>query len=338
MQADRGIGTALHFMGSLSPKAQFQLEQATSSYRSRSNAVPCSCGGDLILGWCDFLGYLARNLWYLGYPDQAIKRAGISLELAQKLDHPFSLAFVCVAMRDISLVSSRAPTFPEICKARPAILPVQGRFPITALTGMVVVCSGLGPLLCSEKPMRELPGCSKGSGNHWQAEGYGISHLRSFPAGQAGGTMKRLVSFDNGLRLVEEALAPVMERTEERNFNAEWHTDSKASFYGQAARSSEAEASFRQAIEVARHQEARSLELRATLSLARLLQKEGRSEEAKQLLSEIYGWFTEGFDTPDLKDAKALLEELGKEGFEESGVGGSSEKKMTRMGGNGEAE
>ncbi len=77
-----------------------------------------------------------------------------------------------------------------------------------------------------------------------------------------------------------------------------------------SGRTSEAEASFRQAIEVARRQEAKSWELRATISLSRLLQKEGRSAEARQLLSEIYGWFTEGFDTPDLKEAKALLEEL----------------------------
>jgi predicted ATPase len=72
----------------------------------------------------------------------------------------------------------------------------------------------------------------------------------------------------------------------------------------------EAEACFRQAIAVARGQESKSWELRATLSLSRLLQKDGRSEEARQLLSEIYGWFTEGFDTPDLQEARALLEEL----------------------------
>jgi len=73
---------------------------------------------------------------------------------------------------------------------------------------------------------------------------------------------------------------------------------------------SEAKACFREAIEVARRQQAKSWELRATLSLARLLQKERRSEEARQLLSEIYGRFTEGFDTPDLQEAKVLLEEL----------------------------
>ena len=72
----------------------------------------------------------------------------------------------------------------------------------------------------------------------------------------------------------------------------------------------EAEACFLKAIEIARQQQAKSLELRAVMSLARLWQQRGKREEARQMLAEIYGWFTEGFDTADLKEAKALLEEL----------------------------
>lgn len=72
----------------------------------------------------------------------------------------------------------------------------------------------------------------------------------------------------------------------------------------------EAETCFRQAVDIARQQSAKSLELRAVMSLSRLLQKQRKQEEARQILAEIYGWFTEGFDTTDLKEAKALLEEL----------------------------
>ncbi len=72
----------------------------------------------------------------------------------------------------------------------------------------------------------------------------------------------------------------------------------------------EAERCFRRAIEIAVRQQARSWELRATTSLARLLAKQGRRNEARPMLAEIYNWFTEGFDTADLKDAKSLLEEL----------------------------
>jgi adenylate cyclase len=71
-----------------------------------------------------------------------------------------------------------------------------------------------------------------------------------------------------------------------------------------------AEQCFRTAIQIARQQNARSPELRATTSLARLLDKRGRRDEARAMLAEIYGWFTEGFDTADLKEAKALLNEL----------------------------
>jgi predicted ATPase len=72
----------------------------------------------------------------------------------------------------------------------------------------------------------------------------------------------------------------------------------------------EAEASLHKAIAVARRQQAKSWELRATTSLARLWREQGRTDEARQMLAEIYGWFTEDFDTPDLREAKALLEEL----------------------------
>jgi len=73
----------------------------------------------------------------------------------------------------------------------------------------------------------------------------------------------------------------------------------------------EAEACFRKAIEIARRQQAKSLELRAVASLSRLWQKQGKKKEARRMLAKIYGWFTEGFDTVDLQEAKALLEELG---------------------------
>jgi tetratricopeptide (TPR) repeat protein len=81
-------------------------------------------------------------------------------------------------------------------------------------------------------------------------------------------------------------------------------------FKSQVPRSPEAEECFNKAIEIARKQQAKSLELRAVMSLSRLWQQQGKQDEARKLLAEIYSWFTEGFDTADLKEAKALLEEL----------------------------
>ena len=73
----------------------------------------------------------------------------------------------------------------------------------------------------------------------------------------------------------------------------------------------EAEACFQQALDIARRQQAKSLELRAAISLSRLWQQQGKRAEAYEMLTPIYGWFTEGFDTADLQEAKTLLEELG---------------------------
>ena len=113
---------------------------------------------------------------------------------------------------------------------------------------------------------------------------------------------------EEGLAVVSEGLASA-EKTGERFWEAQLH-HVKGMLLLMQGDEAEAEASFHKAIEVARRQQAKSWELRATVSLCRLWQEQGRIDEARQMLTEIYGWFTEGFDTSDLKDARALLEEL----------------------------
>jgi predicted ATPase len=80
---------------------------------------------------------------------------------------------------------------------------------------------------------------------------------------------------------------------------------------GSSQAEAEAEACFLKAIDIARKQQAKSLELRAVMSLSRLWQQQGKTTEARQMLADIYNWFTEGFDTKDLQEAKALLDKLG---------------------------
>jgi adenylate cyclase len=115
--------------------------------------------------------------------------------------------------------------------------------------------------------------------------------------------------FEAGLTTIEEALAAVY-ISGDRCVEAEIHrlTGQLSLAVGRTA--DEAELAFQQALQVARQQKARSLELRAAVSLSRLWQQQGRIAEAQQLLAEIYHWFTEGFDTADLQEAKALLDEL----------------------------
>jgi predicted ATPase len=113
-----------------------------------------------------------------------------------------------------------------------------------------------------------------------------------------------------GLEALAEARA-LADKTGERFWVAEIHrVYGELSLRVAEAETGVAEESFLNAIEIARQQSAKSLELRATTSLARLLDKQGRRDEGRRMLAEIYGWFTEGFDTADLKEAKALLEEL----------------------------
>ncbi len=115
---------------------------------------------------------------------------------------------------------------------------------------------------------------------------------------------------EDGLQALAEAQARV-EQHKERWWEAEIQRLRGVLRLRQAgAPQAEAETCFRQALDVARRQEAKSLELRAAMSLARLWQHQGKRTEARKLLAPIYNWFTEGFDTADLQEAKALLEEL----------------------------
>jgi predicted ATPase len=115
---------------------------------------------------------------------------------------------------------------------------------------------------------------------------------------------------DEGLNALTEALA-IADEHENRHYEAETHRLKGELLLKQdASNAEEAQNCFERAVEIARRQCAKSLELRATMSLARLLAKNGRRDEARPMHAEIYNWFTEGFDTADLKDAKALLDEL----------------------------
>jgi predicted ATPase len=123
---------------------------------------------------------------------------------------------------------------------------------------------------------------------------------------------------DSGLAVLEEALT-LVEKTGERYYEAELHRQRGELLLLCAAKSHpaqdsqnqhDAEACLQHALDVARQQQAKSLELRAAMSLSRLWQRQSKRQEAYDLLAPIYGWFTEGFDTADLQEAKTLLQEL----------------------------
>jgi predicted ATPase len=109
--------------------------------------------------------------------------------------------------------------------------------------------------------------------------------------------------------VIEEAF-PTAKKCDEHCYEAELHRIKGELLLHSTEDRAEVAAHFRRAIDVTRRQEAKLFEIRATMSVSRLLREDGKREEAREMLSGIYGWFTEGFDTRDLKEAKALLEEL----------------------------
>jgi predicted ATPase len=120
----------------------------------------------------------------------------------------------------------------------------------------------------------------------------------------------KLGQLEEGLRVLVEASSTI-DNTGECYWEAELHRcKGELLLMPQGQKVGEAEACFRKALDIAHRQQAKSLELRAAMSLSRLWQQQGKQEEAHQLLADIYGWFTEGFDTADLQEAKLLLEEL----------------------------
>jgi predicted ATPase len=142
----------------------------------------------------------------------------------------------------------------------------------------------------------------------WQASGV-ETHVPDFLASIAE-IYGNCGQIQEGLQTITKALN-LIKKTEERWWEAEiYRLKGELLILESADNQSDAESCFNQALDVSRRQQAKSLELRATMSLSRLWQYQGKKEEARRLLSKIYGWFIEGFDTADLKDAKALLDEL----------------------------
>jgi len=146
----------------------------------------------------------------------------------------------------------------------------------------------------------------------------GITALRSTGAtlwlpwhlSNLGWAYAKLGQFDDAWRCIGEAMA-AMETTKERWCEADIHrTAGEIALMSPEPDAAKAEAYFDRALAVARAQQAKSWELRAATSMARLWRDQGKRDEARNLLAPVYGWFTEGFETLDLKEAKALLDEL----------------------------
>jgi predicted ATPase len=247
------------------------------------------------------LSWASWASWFLGYPDQALKQSKETLSLAQELSNPAALAFaqgVASLFHVLRRDFQKAQEFAESCN----YLASEHKFP----HWLTVMGFMRGYLQVEQGQTQEGICQMRRSLTTYQAiEAEDIRSLMLALLAEAHGKAGQI---QEGLAELTEGLAFVG-GTRERFYEAETHR-LQGELLLMQGNEAEAEASFDRAIEVARRQQAKSWELRATVSLCRLWQKQGRPEEARQRLAEIYGWFTEGFDTPDLKEVEALLEEL----------------------------
>jgi DNA-binding SARP family transcriptional activator/predicted ATPase len=293
------LGFALFSLGDYAT-ARVHLQQVISFYEPQRHHQPLVRlrGSD---AGPSALAYDACCLWCLGYPEQALKRSREALSLARELDHPFTLADAvsfagCLfdeMRRDAQALKDAAEELMRLSSDKlPSWSSTVRCFRGEAAAMLGQVSKGIAQIQEGMSAME-----SAGVRCHLSGTLRALAEAQA-KAGQPG----------VGLATLAEALVFV-EQTDQRLWEAELHR-LQAELLLMQGDAAGAEASLHKAVEVARRQQAKSWELRAAIGLARLWQEQGRMHKARQMLAEIYDWFTEGFDTPDLQEAKALLEEL----------------------------
>jgi predicted ATPase len=295
LEAHIHLGLTLTFLGEYA-LARTHLEQG------RALTVARVLRPSIIVPEVACLIYAVPTLWCLGYPAQALRRSQDAL--AQALVHPYSLAmarhfaaFLHYLRRDAAAVQVEADAL--------LALATTHAFPYWAVAGQVWRGWALAMQGTGEAGVAQL--------RQELATTEALEHALARPAwllllAEAAGHVGQVAA---GLRWLAEALT-AFETTGRGDLLAEAYRLQGTLLVRQVVPDvAQAEACFHQALTLARRQQAKSWELRAAVSLSRLWQQQGKQAEASNLLAPIYGWFTEGFDTADLQEAQALLEELG---------------------------
>jgi predicted ATPase len=299
--AHYALGLTSFWLGAL-PAARLHLEAGIARYTPDQRRAPAFRMGQDPGVACRI--YAAATLWSLGYPAQALARVHEALTLAHALSHPFSLAFARCFAAFVAQFCRDVPAVQAHAEATVALSTEQG-FTQWAVQGMI---------------LRRWALAMQGQGEEEIAQvRQGIAAYRATGAvvfvpyfyTRLAEVSAHLDHVEDGLQALVEAHI-LVEQQEERWWEAEvYRLRGVLLLKHSVTPQAEAETWLRQALDVARRQEAKSLELRAAMSLARLWQQQGKRAEAYALLAPVYGWFTEGFDTADLQEAKVWLEELG---------------------------
>ena len=301
LEAHYVLSMTLYLMGEFAP-ARTHQEQGSALYDARQHHAMAFSYGLFDPGVAS-LGWGAWTLWQLGYPEQAREKSREAVTLAQELAHPFSLAFALAWAVVVHQLCGDQQTAHEQAEATIRLCTEQ-EFPFWLAWARVLrgrAVAGHGQVEAGIRQIHE--GLTA-----WQAT-ESVFARSQFLATLAE-VYGQAANPEAGLTAVAEALAFV-EKTEERYYEAELHRiQGELLLQQSSAKAADTEACFHTAIEIAQRQQAKSWELRAATSLARLWQGQGKKQEARELLAPVYNWFTEGFDTADLQDAKVLLAEL----------------------------
>lgn len=249
-----------------------------------------------------YFAYSSLALWYLGYPDQALKQSRESITLAQDLAHPFSQTFAF----GIASFMHHLRREPQVVLERAeAALKISNEKGFTSWIIQETILRAWA--LTQQVPEEVAIASMRQALDKWRASGAEL--LRPYFLLLLAETYGIIGQTEVGLIALAEALSAA-HNNGDRWVEAELYRLKGELLLRQGEAETQVEACFSQALNVAYRQNAKSLELRTVMSLSRLWQKQGKKDEARQMLAEVYDWFTEGFDTPDLKDAKALLEAL----------------------------
>jgi tetratricopeptide (TPR) repeat protein len=305
------LGCTLYLLGELT-SARPHLEQAITLYDPQQHPRPTVHTADPRV---NCLSYASWTLWTLGYPDQGLQRSHEALALAGGLSHPFSLAFALWFAAVCHLFRREEQVAREQAEVVMTLSTEQG-FPFWLAAGMGVRDCALAEQGQVQEGIAQM---------RQSREPYYLALLAE--------AYRKMGQVEEGLAVLAKALA-LVDKTGQRMGEAElyrlkgeltlqkkargWRLETSpsspqaSSLQPQVSRvvEQETEGYFLKAIEIARRQSAKAWELRAVMSLSRLWQRQCKKAEARRMLAEIYGWFTEGFDTKDLQEAKTLLEEL----------------------------
>ena len=299
LNAHGALGWNLFYLGDFISALE-HLERGIANYNIQSPQSQPSETERLVM--C--LTYMSWVLWFLGYPEKALNRIREALTLAEQLAYPYTLGRALAYAAELHKWRRE----PELARKQTddlIALSIEHGFNRWLAFGMIRRGWSLSVLGAAEEGLAQ---CREGL-TIWQGVGGKIGRLYQLLLlaeiyGQSGQSRK-------GLDLLDEACA-ILPTSTERFYEAELYRLRGELLLHRCDRQTfaEAEANFLQALDVARHQQAKSLELRVVMSLTRLWQEKGKLVEARQILPTSYRWFSEGFDTLDLQEAKVLLDAL----------------------------